>query len=38
MSRYRKHAGKGSKRKFSKSASKVHPKNAGFVMRGGIRL
>jgi len=39
MSRYRKHAGKGAKKKFSKSAAKVHHKNAaGSVMRGGIRL
>lgn len=39
MSRYRKRAGKASKRKFSRSASRVHPKNAaGPVMRGGIRL
>ena len=38
MSRYRKRAGKGSKRKFSRSASRVHRKNSGSVMRGGIRL
>lgn len=38
MSRYRQRAGKSSKRKFSRSASKVHPKNAGSIMRGGIRL
>lgn len=38
MSRYRSRAGKASKRKFSRSASRVHPKNAGTVMRGGIRL
>lgn len=38
MSRYRKRAGAGSKKKFSKSASRVHRKNGGSVMRGGIRL
>ena len=39
MSRYRKRAGSSSKRKFSRSASRVHRKNiAGSVMRGGIRL
>lgn len=39
MSRYRKRAGKSAKKKFSRSASRVHPKNqAGAVMRGGIRL
>lgn len=38
MSKYRKHAGKSAKRKFSRSASRVHPKNNGSMMRGGIRL
>ena len=38
MSKYRKRAGKFAKRSFSRSASRVHPKNAGSVMRGGIRL
>ena len=38
MSHYRKRAGKGSKKRFSRSASKVHRKNGGSAMRGGIRL
>lgn len=38
MSKYRKRAGNGAKRKFSRSAARVHPKNNGSVMRGGIRL
>lgn len=38
MARYRKRAGKGSKKSFSRSASRVHPKNNGSMMRGGIRL
>lgn len=40
MKRYRKKLSrKGSKKLFSKTAKRVHPKNArGRPMRGGIRL
>nr|QJB20040.1 MAG: hypothetical protein [Microvirus sp.] len=38
MSRYRHRAGRSSKRKFSRTASRVHPKNSGSAMRGGIRM
>lgn len=39
MSKYRKRAGKSSRRRFSRTASRVHPRNSGgSIMRGGIRL
>ena len=36
---YRKRAGRASRRKFSRTARRVHPRNVSRgVMRGGIRL
>lgn len=36
---YRRRAGRASKRKFSRTARRVHPRNAPHsIMRGGIRL
>lgn len=38
MSKRHRMGRRSSKRDFSRNADRIHPKNGGYAMRGGIRL